>query len=81
MIFKKTPLQGNFIFSDGQQALFAKGYFETEDESQIQQLKKIYEEVKEIPQESAGKEAPAESAALAGMASSATLAALTKANK
>lgn len=78
MIFKKTPLQGNFIFSNGEQALFVNGHYKTEDESQIAQLEKIYEKVDSIPaQEEIKEEKPA---VTKGIASSATLAALTKSN-
>ena len=78
MIFKKTPLQGNFIFSNGEQALFVNGHYETEDEARIAQLEKIYEKADALP---AQEEVPAEKPAITkGIASSATLAALTKSN-
>lgn len=78
MIFKKTPLQGNFIFSNGEQALFVGGHYETEDESRIAQLEKIYEKADALP---AQEETPVEKPAVTkGIASSATLAALTKSN-
>lgn len=78
MIFKKTPLQGNFIFSNGEQALFVNGHYETEDEAQIAQLEKIYEKADALPaQEESNEEKPA---VTKGIASSATLASLTKSN-
>lgn len=78
MIFKKTPLQGNFIFSNGEQALFVNGHYETEDESQISQLEKVYAKADALPaQEEIKEEKPA---LTKGTASSATLAALTKSN-
>lgn len=80
MIFKKTPLQGNFIFSNGEQALFVNGHYETEDEARIAQLEKIYEKVDSLPAQEEEK-VPAEKPAVTkGIASSATLAALTKSN-
>lgn len=80
MIFKKTALQGNFIFSNGEQALFVNGYFETEDAAQIAQLEKLYE--KTDSKEAVEKEAPKEQPAVTkGIASSTTIAALTHQNK
>ena len=80
MIFKKSAMQGNFIFSNGEQALFVNGYYETEDAVQISQLEKIYEKVESKPEAAQEKES-AQPAVTKGTASSATLAALTQANK
>lgn len=81
-IFKKTPIQGNFILSNGQQALFdAKGFFETEDEHIIEQLKSVYKEVKEREEAKPAKAAQSATPGKTGMGTSATLMAdLTKAS-
>ena len=47
MKFKKTALQGNFIFSNGTCATFSNGIYETEDEGEIAQLKAVYAEASE----------------------------------
>lgn len=80
MIFKKQPLQGNFILANGEQVVFVDGYFETEDAGIISQLSGIYEVVdkKEVSQKA---KAPVEQPVVKGIASSAALSAVTKAAK
>lgn len=47
-IFKKQPVQGNFILSNGVQILFdASGHYETESEYEIESLTGTYEIVTE----------------------------------
>ncbi len=77
MIFKKSQLQGNFIFSNGEQALFVGGYYETEDEAQIAQMKNIYETVDSKEVKAVEKKSEAV-ATKTGTISSASLAALAK---
>jgi hypothetical protein len=80
MIFKKSAMQGNFIFSNGQPATFVDNYYETEDEAEIAQLDRIYEKVSaKAPVEKAEVSASKVAVAKTGMASSASVAAVTKA--
>lgn len=74
-LFKKFQLQGNFILTDGNQILFdADGYYETEDEAEIAQLKPVYSQVKEREVKAAAKVAPkAPASALAGIKTSGTV--------
>lgn len=73
MLFKKTPVQGNYILSNGEQVLFdSQGYFETEDENVISQIKPIYQEVKEREGEKV-KDLPKATPGLVGAGTSATL--------
>lgn len=76
MKFKKTALQGNFIFSNGTLATFSNGIYETEDEGEIAQLKTIYAEASES--DLVTKETPKTAPTLTGKVSSASLAALAK---
>lgn len=80
MIFKKSALQGNFIFSNGQPATFVDNYYETEDETEIAQLDRIYEKVSAKAPSEKAEVAPKAAVAKTGMASSASVAAVTKAN-
>lgn len=80
MIFKKTYMQGNFIFSNGQQAVFTDGYYETEDEIEIEALSKIYQKVEE-KSEAPKPEAPVQETAKTGMISSASISSLVKKEK
>jgi len=87
-IFKKFALQDNFVFTNGQQAVFSSdGFYKTEDESEIAQLSPIYTQVEEADMPKADPKekliVPAATGALAvktGMASSATLSAAVKTN-
>lgn len=80
MIFKKSQLQGGAILSNGQRVDFdSAGYFETEDETVIAQLKPIYETVTEKDTSKPAVK-PAPIPTKTGMASSASLTSLTKAN-
>ena len=77
-IFKKSAVQGSFIFSDGTQALFdAEGYYETEKEAEISQLAEVYEQV-EAREEVKQEAKPEVKTATVGAKSSATIAALAK---
>ncbi len=79
MIFKKSAMQGNFIFSNGQPATFVDNYYETEDEAEIAQLDRIYEKVSAKAPVAQAQSAPKVAVAKTGMASSASVAAVTKA--
>lgn len=75
-LFKKQPVQGNFILSNGVQILFdALGYYETESEYEIESLSPVYEIVTE---KQLAEKPKAPVIAKTGTISSASLAALAK---
>lgn len=78
-IFKKTGVQGNFVFSDGTSAIFQSGFYETDSESEISQLSKLYEivESKEVESKDA-EDAPVALPTTGKPVSSAQLKVITK---
>ena len=75
MIFLKSPLQGNFVFTNGLVADFSRGYYETQDEGEIAQLKAVYQEADAKPETKPPAEKPL---GKTGLQSSATVAAIAK---
>lgn len=77
-IFKKSVVQGNFVLASGVQVFFdAAGYYETENENEIEQLSAIYEQVEARKVEEVSEEV-APVAVKVGTISSATLKSLAK---
>lgn len=82
MVFQKTCMQGNFVFANGERAIFTDGSYETSDEAEIKQLKQVYAVADGLPEKLAEKQPAASparaSAGVSGAVSSATLAAVSK---